>query len=265
MKVYDCVNFYLPRVEEQYVDTVISDHPVIPQNLKILLPGSVVPLFIHPYYLGWLLWCFMDNHSLTCTAAIIFSSPSLQPSTYILITWILLLFETVLSPKWPVEAASLNEPVICFFFNVLTLLPGSSAHWPIDVSSAPSCLQGPYVIIISSVASISPLNWVFPIGIYTSGIFNFTDALLPFQPFPSTIACFPHRSCLCFLSKYIIIWLLSPPLTKFSGHVLILSWHVSSTLYCPPYSFSYWLLWCCSLLIFLSTLQFFLCYLYLWT
>lgn len=70
MKIYDCVSFYLPGVEEQYVDTVISDHLVILQILKILLPGSVVPPFIHPwfpYYLGWLLWCYgeplLDFHS----------------------------------------------------------------------------------------------------------------------------------------------------------------------------------------------------------
>lgn len=109
MKVYNCVSFYLPEIEERFLDAVIFWPSGHSSELEDFTTCLSVPLFI-PGALAIVgdFYGITDNHSLTFTGAIIFSAPSLQLSTYILITWILLLFETVLFPKGPVEAASLN-------------------------------------------------------------------------------------------------------------------------------------------------------------
>lgn len=109
MQVYNCVSFYLPEIEERFVDAVIfwppghsSEREDFTTGFSVLLFTPGAPAIVGDFY------GVTDKHSLTFTGAIIFSTPSLQLSTYILITWILLLFETVLFPKRPVEAASLN-------------------------------------------------------------------------------------------------------------------------------------------------------------
>lgn len=98
----------------------------------------------------------------------------------------------------PGSVASSFPPIVTgsiWFLNLITHL--NTVFWLLY----PLPSQGPYVIIITILSLLYPqslpLNWIFPIGIYRSPVFNVTNALLK-----AISSSFTNRSCLCSLFHF---------------------------------------------------------------